>query len=444
MEGNARLQTVPLSLKWREFFTAAKQTDTQSVYDVSSDVRMDFLKTWIPDISEYATGRAPFRARVQKAFNNRYTYEVDADLKETKLILYPVATVKEQGTEAILKVNGTYHQNVAAPAFDFTFSAPKQTLNAAGAVSLNNGFSLTVGNLTAPGTQLKGTVQIDADKNVVVKAGGRSWNMTQMADLPFLKKADKASEKDDKTLQTLFSSVLLDVRLQSVLLKPGKPLKNVEVKGKRQGLVWQNMFMFASGSKPFSAHYAPEKRILRIQSEDAGDLLDRLNITDRFSKGRLSIEAKQLLSGGFTGTASVTDFQFKDPGFFVQAVTILGIVDGLIGNELNFKKAHVPFEMMPTGRLSVQNGYAYGTTLGVTFAGTLEADQIALSGSVIPAYIINSLLGRIPLIGGLFKDGEGGGLVGVKYTIDGSLFNPGIRFHPLASMAPGVLGSLFR
>ena len=444
LEGNAKLKTVPLTLKWQEFFTTVQQSDVQSVYDISSDVQVEFLKTWIPDVAEYATGHAPLRARVQKTFNNRYTYDIDADLKETKLILYPVATVKEQGHEAVLKLNGIYHPAITDPTFDFIFSAPKQDLSATGAVSLNKGFSLIIRNLIAPGTQVKGTVEIDADKNIVVKANGRSWNMTQLRDLPFLKKTNDETVKNDKTLQALFSSILLDVRLQSVLLKPGKPLKNVEIKGKRQGLIWQNMFMFAAGAKPFSAHYAPEKKILRIQSEDVGDLLDRLNVTDRFSKGRLNIEAKQLLSGGFKGTIDVTDFQFKDPGFFVQAVTILGIVDGIIGNELNFKKAQVPFETLPTGRLSVQNGYAYGTTLGVTFAGTLESDQVSLSGSVIPAYIINSLLGRIPLIGGLFKDGEGGGLVGVKYTISGSLFHPGIQFHPLASMAPGVLGTLFK
>ena len=84
-----------------------------------------------------------------------------------------------------------------------------------------------------------------------------------------------------------------------------------------------------------------------------------------------------------------------------------------------------------------------GTSLGATFNGQVMPTALNLSGSVIPAYAINSLLGKIPLIGALFKDGEGGGLIGLKYNITGSPSDPIVDFNPLKSIAPGILGRLF-
>lgn len=443
LQGDARLGSVPLSLKWQEFFNDSPKNQIQSIYDVSSDVHTNTLKEWIPEIGEYADGRAPFRIRIQKKVTDQYTFNIDTDLKDTKLMLYPIASVKEKGKEATLKLNGSI-QSGEGPAFDFSFSALNGEISALGSVSLQDGFSVTLGKLTAPGTQINGTFQIDSNKNMIIKVGGRSWNLTQLFDLPFFKNDNSESQDQRLKESEEFKSILLDIRLNSVLLKKGKPLKNVEIKGTKKGKQWQNLFAFASALKPFTAHYASEKQLLRVQTDDAGDLLSRLNITDRFIKGRLNVEAKQASSGGFSGTVNIKEFQFKDPGFFVQAITILGIVDGIVGNELNFKKAKIPFDVNPSGVITVNNAYAYGTTLGVTFGGSLDRGYLDVMGSVIPAYVVNSLLGRIPLIGGLFKDGDGGGLVGVKYTISGKLFSLKIRFHPLASMAPGVLGALFR
>ena len=82
--------------------------------------------------------------------------------------------------------------------------------------------------------------------------------------------------------------------------------------------------------------------------------------------------------------------------------------------------------------------------MGITFAGNIISNKLNLTGSVIPAYAVNSLPGRIPIIGNLFKDTQHGGLMGVNYSLTGSLSNPKIEFHPLSSIAPGILGKLFK
>ena len=84
-----------------------------------------------------------------------------------------------------------------------------------------------------------------------------------------------------------------------------------------------------------------------------------------------------------------------------------------------------------------------GTSLGLTFNGRVSPVMVQLRGSVIPAYAINSLPGRIPFVGRLFKDGTGGGLIGVNYEVKGAPWKPVIDFNPFSSVAPGILRRLF-
>ena len=118
-------------------------------------------------------------------------------------------------------------------------------------------------------------------------------------------------------------------------------------------------------------------------------------------------------------------------------------MDAIRGKNLAFDEIQVPFELVPEGELTIKDGYAAGSNLGVTFHGIANLDHVDIAGAVIPAYFVNSLPGKIPLIGALFREGEGGGLLSVKYSVKGRPSKPQVEFHPLSSMAPGALGYIF-
>ena len=88
----------------------------------------------------------------------------------------------------------------------------------------------------------------------------------------------------------------------------------------------------------------------------------------------------------------------------------------------------------------------YGAALGITARGRVNFsdDKIALEGTLVPAYAINSILGEIPIIGSLLVGGEGEGVVAATYTITGSLDDPQIDVNKLSALAPGFLRGLFR
>ena len=70
--------------------------------------------------------------------------------------------------------------------------------------------------------------------------------------------------------------------------------------------------------------------------------------------------------------------------------------------------------------------------------------MLDVNGTVVPVYALNSALGRIPLLGGLFSAERGGGLFAVNYSVRGPFDNPAVTVNPLSALTPGFLRRLFR
>jgi hypothetical protein len=166
--------------------------------------------------------------------------------------------------------------------------------------------------------------------------------------------------------------------------------------------------------------------------------------------GRLSLEATyddRAASSPLTGTAELTDFAVRDApalGKLLQAVTIYGVVDALRGPGLLFTNAVLPFRW-DGGVLQLLDARAFSASLGLTARGSIDTSRntLDLQGTVVPAYVLNSMLGRIPLIGRLFSAEQGGGLVAVNYGLRGPTGSPTVSVNPLSALTPGFLRGLF-
>jgi hypothetical protein len=66
-----------------------------------------------------------------------------------------------------------------------------------------------------------------------------------------------------------------------------------------------------------------------------------------------------------------------------------------------------------------------------------------VEGTVIPAYALNTALGRLPLVGRLFSPEEGGGLFAVSFNIRGVFEDPAVVVNPLSALTPGILRGFF-
>ena len=127
----------------------------------------------------------------------------------------------------------------------------------------------------------------------------------------------------------------------------------------------------------------------------------------------------------------------------MQAATLLGIVDALRGNTIAFDKAIIPFTLSTLNDLEIKDAVASGTAVGFTLRGNIQNNAIDFNGSVVPAYALNSLPGKIPVIGTLLSGEEGGGLIGVSYHVGGNTDNPEFSFNPASLLTPGIFRRLF-
>jgi hypothetical protein len=192
-------------------------------------------------------------------------------------------------------------------------------------------------------------------------------------------------------------------------------------------------------------------RLLRLTAEDGGALLQALDLADSIRGGRLTVNASyaELRPGAaLTGTAELDQFVLRDApaaAKLLQAMTLYGLVEAVQGgNGLVFSRLVAPFSLTPEA-LTLADARAFSASLGVTAKGRiLRARRSAeIEGTIVPAYMFNTLLGNLPLIGRLFSPEAGGGLFAATYRVQGPLEDPTVTVNPLAALTPGFLRGLF-
>ncbi len=69
--------------------------------------------------------------------------------------------------------------------------------------------------------------------------------------------------------------------------------------------------------------------------------------------------------------------------------------------------------------------------------------EIHVNGVMVPAYALNSLLGKVPIVGGILTGGSGEGVFALTYRVEGDLDDPQVTINPLSALAPGILRKMF-
>jgi hypothetical protein len=128
----------------------------------------------------------------------------------------------------------------------------------------------------------------------------------------------------------------------------------------------------------------------------------------------------------------------------LSAALLTGIGDLLSGDGIGFNRFTGDF-MLEDGVMRTDLLRAYGPGLGITIKGKadFEAETVDVGGTLVPAYTVNRILGSIPILGPILTGGEGGGVIGVVYSMQGPLDDPDIDVNPLSALAPGFLRGLF-
>jgi len=188
------------------------------------------------------------------------------------------------------------------------------------------------------------------------------------------------------------------------------------------------------------------KREVLFVSDDGGGVLRALDWVNTVEGGALRVEGAFTNSGGeetIAGQLSLEDFKLTENSVTVRILSLAsfsGISDAVAGTGITMRRAEVPFELTDD-EIRIGDAKARGAGVGIIATGRIDrtSDEIDLKGEIAPAYLINSLLSNIPLVGEIIGDG----IIAVTYAVDGPLDDPNVSVNPLAVFVPGIFRKAF-
>lgn len=193
-----------------------------------------------------------------------------------------------------------------------------------------------------------------------------------------------------------------------------------------------------------------ERQKFTLQTNDAGVGLRSLDFFNGGDQGQLFIKAdmEKKEEGIFlTGTIKAADFRVGNSTLFselLKAKEFAKAQQELERNGLSFDSFDSRFEQY-NGVMTLKSGSAKGPTIGVTLDGFVDQkfDEVALSGTIIPAYGINSLFSNIPILGTIIAGAKGEGIFAATYEMRGPIEDPEVNINPLMALAPGIFRKIF-
>lgn len=251
----------------------------------------------------------------------------------------------------------------------------------------------------------------------------------------------------------------LNLSAEAILLENGELWNNAEVEMAFRDGEPEFLTINATAGDPASPvaisilnqpDAVTNRRPLKAVATDGGQVLRGLGLFAHVKGGALELDAT---TKGWDdnwlveGRLDVKDSTLVPTGSLPGSVTegtVSGLDDYLSDGDLKLDVLEVPFKY-ETQIVEFSGLKANGPTLGLTMEGEIATSQglINVNGVVVPAYGINSLLGNIPLVGGLFSGGDGKGLFGVAYRVKGTTAEPDVKVNTLSGLAPGFLRLLF-
>lgn len=292
------------------------------------------------------------------------------------------------------------------------------------------------------GTDVAATVDALADGGMSVVVEGTRLDLR-----PYL-------EGDKDPLQGALPALTVAARVDQASLYDGIRLQQANGAASFDGERWQKLRVAGrlNGAAPIEIALSSkgEARELVVTSPDAGSVARALGLISSIEGGTLNATAMipdPGSDGPVSGRITVDTFRLVKAPVLANILTLgslTGVADLLNGKGINFVRFVAPFDLADD-RLRLKRARAYGPALGITLEGVVDrsSGSADLKGTLVPAYTINSLIGKIPLLGNILVGKEGEGVFALTYAIKGPIDNPRVFVNPLSALTPGILRRIF-
>ncbi|QNT77338.1 YhdP family protein [Entomobacter blattae] len=237
------------------------------------------------------------------------------------------------------------------------------------------------------------------------------------------------------------------------LVEPEKIIRDVRVQvdsdGRRISRIYSNIA--DAGGMRLLMFRERGFRPLYFQMKDLGHFFGSIDFIKDFRGGPVDIHGyfdDEKPTAPFTGRFNVGPFHMMQAPRSLLLANNLSIYGWLLGPKPpQFDLNHIHAELeLNDNIIQLKNGQAGNSSLGATFKGPIDLHkgEITVDGTIVPAFIINTLPGKLPLIGELFSPEEGGGLISATFDVRGPLNDMNVHVHPFSVLLPGILRELIQ
>jgi len=459
-QGTGEVSGVPVNFKWTEDFKAtavSTRVDATAKLDETARVKLGLTEpTWLKGSMPVTVSFIGRRFRFSEA-------SVKADMTDATAEFPLLSLEKRAGTRAT--GSGIVH------------------------FGEKGAFSVTDLVVTGDGLQGRGGLDVDGEGKLLkvslsdmrtgandfavdvepMQAGGLAINIRGKS-LDARKVLGEDKKTDEKkgapapvpvaeTDSSLKDPLSLNIKVDRVLFKSDQEFRDFNLSlslAANERIMGFALDTIGPNKDKITGSFAVDKgvRNLSLDADDAGGFIRTFMGFTSIKGGKFSARisfpadaAPKTPPVDYLGNIALTDIVVTDQPFLARLFAA-GSLDGplrlLQGEGIALSKFNAPFNAR--GKvITIHEGRASGPAVGGTFEGVLDrrTDRIDLTGTMVPAYGINSMLGALPILGDILASRKGEGVFGVTYAMRGPLDSPTLTTNPLSVLTPGILRRIF-
>ncbi len=426
--GIAGLATSRLNVDWVEDFKAAGPvTSTINVKGLLDEAGREALGLHAGD---YLRGPVGVDAQLTGRRGQLIGADMTLDLTPATLSLDLVGISKPAGFPAAARAVATFGPHSALRTENVTITGPG--LQAAMTMAFNDEGSMV--SLNAP------SVKSGADQRLLAEPGARrlrrrhhgaraarstapSWRGA--APMPASRAAEPAAAAPAMPTPASTSHSTSNAKLTAsrcAAVSPSRPSRSTSPASATAPRPCRSAARSARTVRsrgPLRPRAADRK--LTLAAADIGTLAHGLFGFNSLKGGKLDFQAT--LHGpaspnaaappnDYEGVFRLKDFRLNQPFLarLFSAGSLIGFGNLLQNNGIAVDELKVPFSAS-NGVLAIHDARASGPAIGISAEGYIDRpkDRIALKGTLVPLFGINSMLGVIPLVGNVLVSKPGGG-----------------------------------
>lgn len=458
-QGQALYDDIPVTFDFKQDFDALNTSGGTFKLRANQEV---LKKLQIQNVlldPPYLEGFADITAVLKANSKTNPSIQISANLENTAIdysFLGFSKPLKEKG-EIEAQITVKNKKLYAVPHFRLS----KENFSLSGNISTDKDFNIQTINIeNIKGPKTSAAAKLDfaykPKKNIKINVSGNSYDLTEL-----FAKREKTQKEKAKTEQTSDDDLKsvpnaeIFIAVNSLWTNPETPIKNFAgsaVFKNDIGLDEAHLIGNYGSDKSvkLTLDYTPKsngEHYLSIDSNNAGSTLRVLRLYENMNGGILKIEAKKDASQNMIGHAKIRDFKIADTPLLAKLLSVAsfsGMVDLLKGDGLVFSHFDAPFSYK-NKTLAITDAKMFGNVLGLTASGTVNrlTSDINIQGIISPAYSLNTMVGKIPLVGSILA-GKDGTVFAVDYDISNTIDDPKISINPLSILSPNALKDIFR